>query len=91
MKRAVVVLLLLIANAIVSSREIKPPPPPAEPARPDYSLGLFTVVDGASLAKRSHPACPATDNLVWSRDAGDETSDCRTGEDSNASSFDVRL
>ncbi len=91
MKRAVVVLLLLIANAIVSSKENKPPPRPAEPAGPDYSLGIFTVVDGASLTRRNHSACPSTGNLVWSRDSGDENSDCRTGEDSNASSFDVRL
>ncbi len=44
MNRAVVVLFSLIANAIVSSRSNKPAPPP--PA--DYSLGLFSTVDGAA-------------------------------------------
>ena len=91
MKRAVVVLILLIANAIVSSKANKAREP-ALPDRPEYSLGLFTVVDGAGPAKRTaRSTCPSTSRLVWSSDSGDEASECRTGEDSSMSSFDVRL
>ncbi|MGZ4985619.1 MAG: hypothetical protein ACXWAX_09650 [Chthoniobacterales bacterium] len=59
MNRAVVVLLLLIANAIVSSRNSNPPDP--SPVSVNYSLGLFTVVDGAPIrnaAEEHTGVCP---------------------------------
>ncbi|MDQ6861930.1 MAG: hypothetical protein M3032_12340 [Verrucomicrobiota bacterium] len=47
MNRAVVVLILLIANAVVSSRNNRAPHP-APPPSPDYSLGVFSNLDGAA-------------------------------------------
>ncbi|MFL6528994.1 MAG: hypothetical protein ACJ8HQ_09945 [Chthoniobacterales bacterium] len=57
MNRAVVVLLLLIANAVVANWNSKPPHP-APPAHSDYSLGLFSTVDGAP--RPLEPYCTAS-------------------------------
>ena len=94
--RAVVVLLLLIANAIVSTRNFNPPEP-APPVRTDYSLGLFTIVDGASPAPARGPEVVATPlcrrnelSLQAARETATERrrSNC-AGED--ASIADLRL